>query len=98
MNNLTKSNFDITNFEPRQVVCINDYKNDWSFDDKASEFLKIGQIYTVIEVDPHSWHTRVRLNEFPDRQFHSVRFNEVKPGPYEGVSWEDFKNELFEQS
>ena len=42
------------------------------------ELLEIGKEYTVIDIDVHSWFTNITLEEFPDEQFNSVLFEEIK--------------------
>ena len=34
----------------------------------------IGKTYIADKIEVHSWHTKVRLREFPDRVFNSVSF------------------------
>ena len=36
------------------------------------------QSYTVQKTIVHSWHTKIYLEEFPDRSFNSVWFTEIK--------------------
>ena len=69
---------DIRNLSPRQVRCIDNKDHTWSHNDRASEFLKVGQIYFAESIDVHSWHTRVYLREFPGRWFNSVAFAETE--------------------
>jgi len=45
--------------------------------DDPRELLKENEIYTVSDVEVHSWHTNIILDEFPDKQFNSVCFEEV---------------------
>jgi len=70
--------FDIWNAEKRHVLCVDNRDNKWSFNDYASEYLEVGKIYTVTDVEVHSWHTRIRVAEIPGRQFHSVHFCEME--------------------
>lgn len=70
--------FNIFNSSERQIVCKNNNDNTWSFDDKASQYLEVGKIYTVIDVEVHSWHTRLTLKEIANRQFHSSHFEEIE--------------------
>ena len=42
-----------------------------------ASLLTVGEKYTVIDVEVHSWHTLVTLLEFPNEQFNSVLFEEV---------------------
>ena len=69
---------DIFNNTRRQVVCVeNDMKS--TFPGFANEsLLTVGEKYTVIDVEVHSWHTLVTLLEFPNEQFNSVLFEEIE--------------------
>jgi hypothetical protein len=46
----------------------------WGSNDDPNEFLTIGEVYEVEKVEPHSWHTKYRLKEFPNKKFNSVSF------------------------
>ena len=67
--------FDIWNNIVREVVCV---RNDVDFCNKDRYLLEIGKRYHVTDVEVHSWHTDVRLEEFPDCVFNSVCFEEVE--------------------
>lgn len=68
---------DIFNNTERQVVCIdNDVQSTFPGFENES-LLTVGEKYTVIDVEVHSWHTLVTLREFPDKQFNSVLFEEI---------------------
>lgn len=68
---------DIFNNAERQVVCVeNDIDSTFpGFEDNT--LLTVGQKYTVIDVEVHSWHTLVTLREFPNKRFNSVLFAEI---------------------
>ena len=72
-----ENEFDIWNNAKRQILCTNNKDNTWSFNDRAREYLNAGEIYTVIDVEVHDWHTRLTLKEIPDRQFHASHFEEI---------------------
>ena len=77
--------FDIFNDKERQIKCISNKKTVHDcimdkptiYDTDIIKKLKIGQIYTVIEVDVDSWFTTIRLKEFPKDWFNSVHFSEI---------------------
>jgi len=54
-----------------------DYRN-WGSCDDPNKFLNIDQIYTIDHTEPHSWHTKVYLQEFPDNKFNTIHFIEVE--------------------
>lgn len=69
---------DIFNTEERQVVCVdNTYMDGFSFGEQAG-LLNVGKTYTVVDLEVHSWHTMVTLREFPNKQFNSCHFEELK--------------------
>lgn len=49
----------------------------WGGNDDTRKYLKIGKIYKVKKKEIHSWHTRIYLEEFPDKYFNSVCFEEL---------------------
>jgi hypothetical protein len=68
---------DIFNDKVRKIICINnDDSNAWGING-AGHLLTVGKEYTLIDVEVHSWHTRVTLEEFPGMQFNSILFEEV---------------------
>lgn len=69
---------DIFDNSERQVFCISNADNDVFDCDENSPLLTVGEKYTVIDVEVHSWHSLVTLKEFPDRQFNSVLFEEIE--------------------
>ena len=67
---------DINNHNERQVVCVdNNARPIYNLDN--ANLLTVGEKYTVIDVEVHSWHTLVTLREFPNEQFNSVLFEEI---------------------
>lgn len=70
--------FNVHNSSERQVVCKDNEDNTCIFDDKASQHLEIRKVYTVTDVEVHSWHTRLTLKEIPNRQFRSSHFAEIE--------------------
>jgi hypothetical protein len=69
--------FDIFNSNSREVICVDNKDHSWSFNDNASKFLIVGNIYNVTDVDVHSFHTRVKVREYPNQWFNSVAFEET---------------------
>ena len=68
---------DIFNIGVREVICINNDDSEcWGFKG-TGHLLTIGQKYTLVDVEVHSWHTIVELKEFPGVQFNSVLFEEI---------------------
>lgn len=60
---------DIFNNKTRKVICVdNDDRGSFSFGE-AANLLTVGEMYTVIDVEIHSWHAMVTLREFPNKQF-----------------------------
>lgn len=67
---------DIFNNRERKIKCVHNYETrPWGSD---SSVLEIGKIYTVTDIEVHSYYTIVTLKEFPDRGFSSVLFEEVE--------------------
>lgn len=64
----------------KTVICINIDKDvaNWGGNTDPNGLLEIGKHYTVIEEDVHSWHTKLYLEEFPDKPFNSCHFKDVK--------------------
>jgi hypothetical protein len=48
----------------------------WGSNDDPRDVLKINEIYTIKEVEVHSWHTKIYLEEAPGK-FNSVHFREM---------------------
>lgn len=69
---------DIFNNAERQVVCVENAIESTFPGFEHNALLTVGQKYTVIDVEVHSWHTLVTLREFPDKQFNSVLFEEIE--------------------
>jgi hypothetical protein len=66
--------------KPGDSVIFNSYSkeqvNFGSCDDPI-KYLKMNNVYFVEEVEVHSWHTKVTLNEVPNYQFNSTHFELV---------------------
>ena len=69
---------DIMNPRERQVVCVENRIQSAFPGFESESLLTVGEKYTVIDVEVHSWHTLVTLKEFPNNQFNSVLFEEVE--------------------
>lgn len=67
----------IEDYSKRKVICINNKDNEFFGCDENSPLLEVGKTYTVVNVDVHSWHTEVELEEFPNIIFNSVCFDEI---------------------
>jgi hypothetical protein len=52
----------------------NGYPSD---QEKASKYLKIGETYTVKNVDVYDWRSRVTLVEVPEQYFNTVLFEDA---------------------
>ena len=61
----------------RKIVCISNEDGNFFWCDSNSPLLEVGETYTVIGVNVHSWHTEIELKEFPNTLFNSVCFNEL---------------------
>lgn len=70
--------FDIYDSEERKVVCVSNKDHNFYDCDENAPLLKVGEQYTVSEVEVHSWHTVVYLKEFPGVEFNSVCFEEIE--------------------
>ena len=46
--------------------------------DIPGAYLTKGDIYTVLEVEDHRWHTTISLDEMPGRWFNSHHFEIIK--------------------
>ena len=56
----------------------NDAQVNWgSNNDDPRGVLTEGEVYTVLSAEVHSWHTKIRLVEFPEYKFNSASFEEV---------------------
>ena len=69
---------DIFNSNPRQVVCVSNVDNGWWSCSNNAHLLTVGQIYNLVDIDVHDWHSLVYLEEFPGVDFNSVLFEEVE--------------------
>ena len=48
----------------------------WGNND-PSTCLTPGAVYTVVDMQVHSWHTKLVLKEFPGKRFNSVLFESI---------------------
>lgn len=69
---------DIFNNVKRQVVCVDNNVQSTFPGFENEGMLTVGEKYTAIDVEVHSWHTLVTLREFPGKQFNSVLFDEIE--------------------
>jgi hypothetical protein len=46
----------------------------WGNNDDPNPLLKVGQIYDVIDIEVHSWHTKIRIHGFADKKFNDSSF------------------------
>lgn len=68
---------DIFNNNPRKIVCVNnDDTNSFGLNG-TGHLLTVGMEYTLVDIEVHSWHSRVEVEEFPNAQFNSVLFEEI---------------------
>lgn len=50
-------------------------KNGYDHDVKKAEmFLKVGQVYTIENMQVNNWSSTVKLKEIPNQEFNSVNF------------------------
>ena len=49
----------------------------WGSNDDPRKVLTEGSTYTVADVEVHTWHTKVYLEEYPKLKFNSVSFAAV---------------------
>jgi len=54
-----------------------DAQVNWGQNDDPRECLVKGRVYDVIETEVLSWHTTIRLSEFPDLEFNDASFDYV---------------------
>ena len=67
----------IFNSSVREVICIRNNDSECFGFKGTGHLLTVGQIYTLTDVEAHSWHIRVTLAEFPGVQFNSVLFKAI---------------------
>jgi hypothetical protein len=58
------------------VGCTVDQIN-WGSNDDPNKILSIGAVYTISDVDVHTWHTKISLKGFSGI-FNSVCFDEIQ--------------------
>ena len=69
---------DIFNSKPRKLVCISNEDHEWVEADENAHLLIVGNTYTMVDIEVHSWHTLVWLKEFPGVEFNSSCFEECE--------------------
>ena len=69
---------DIFNSEPRKIKCIRNDADVWGGGGENHHLLEVGKEYTLEDIDVHSWHTIVYIEEFPNVEFNSVAFEEIE--------------------
>lgn len=68
---------DIYSIPGTKIIFIN--KNGHDHDKEyANEFLKVGPEYTIKSIDVQSWISYVELEEFPEKRFNTVMFEQVQ--------------------
>lgn len=72
--------FDIRNNTERKIRCVRNDDISWFQCRHNADKLTPGEIYTVTDVDIHSWHTEIYLAEIPGVAFNSVLFEEIEQG------------------
>lgn len=45
---------------------------------EAEKILKVGQVYTIVDIDVGSWRSDIILEEIPNKTFNSVMFDNVR--------------------
>lgn len=69
---------DIFNSKPRKLLCVSNKNHEWTDSDENAHLLTVGNTYTMIGIEVHSWHTNVYLDEFPGVKFNSSCFEECE--------------------
>ena len=74
---------------------------NWGSHDDPRGVLLEGHTYTVDRTEVHTWHTKVYLQEFPNKHFNSVWFDETRNLPKKKnlllFEWAGKKYELTER-
>lgn len=69
---------DIFNKNKRKIKCIaNDDRGGMCVCGYNATLLEIGKEYTLTDVEVHSYHTLIEIEEIPNKQFNSIYFSEV---------------------
>lgn len=68
---------DIFDNTPRKIMCIRNDEDRMIVGSNNHHLLEIGEIYHLNNTEVNSWYTLIYLEEFPDKEFNSVAFNEV---------------------
>lgn len=51
-----------------------DLQIQWGNHDNPNDLLTVGVSYDVVEIEVHSWHTKIELAGFPGKRFNAVNF------------------------
>ncbi len=65
-----------------RFVGVSDESVKWGGNDDPRLDLVSNRYYTVRAIEVHSWHTKVILEEHPDKKYPSVGFTTVREAPY----------------
>ena len=68
----------IHNTKVRKIRCISNDSDVWGGGGENHYLLEIGKEYTLEDIDVHSWHTIIYIEEFPNIEFNSVAFEEIE--------------------
>lgn len=49
----------------------------WGRNDDPNKVLIVGKTYEVIDKEVHSWHTKIRVSDYPDLQFNDASFEYI---------------------
>lgn len=69
---------DIFNSRVRKLKCVSNEDHGWCSGDENAHLLTVGDTYTMVDIEVHSWHTLVWLEEFPGVEFNSSCFEECE--------------------
>lgn len=61
-----------------KVICMDDGENNWGNCDQVKGNLIVGEIYTIEDIEIHSWHTKIRFKEVPGKVFNSIHFEDIE--------------------
>ena len=60
-----------------------DEQISWGGNDDPRKYMKIGDTVTVKEIKEHSFHTKIYVEEYPDKKFNQISFEQSRlPGSY----------------
>jgi len=61
----------------RYLGDVHDVQVRWGGNNDPRGILVPGDEYEVLDIEVHSWHTKIILKEFPNLKFNCVHFEEV---------------------